>query len=70
MVLYWHLTTDDILYIAEKPPEKIYYDFAKYRKKRIFYLQLSSFSSRNIKKLRKFHLLKSKKTRNIADDYI
>ncbi|MFN8671219.1 MAG: hypothetical protein U0457_03940 [Candidatus Sericytochromatia bacterium] len=63
-------TTNDILYIAEKPPEKFYYDLANKKNKRIFYLPLSRFSNRNLKKLRRFHLLRSKKTRDIADDYI
>lgn len=62
--------TKDILYIANKPPETLYTDYAKQKGKRIFYLPINRFSNRNLKKLKRFHLLRSKETRNIADDYI
>ncbi|MBC7476242.1 MAG: hypothetical protein H7263_18305, partial [Candidatus Sericytochromatia bacterium] len=63
-------TTNGILYIASKPPEPYFYKIAAQKNKKIYYLSLNKFSNRNLKKIKRFHLLKTRKTRNIADDYI
>jgi hypothetical protein len=59
-----------IIYIASKPPDQYYYKIAEQRNKKIYYLPISRFSNRNIRRLKRFHLLKNKATRRIADDYI
>jgi hypothetical protein len=59
-----------ILYISAKPLEAYYYKMAESRNKKLYHVPLSRFSNRNLKKIRRFHLLKSRKTRRIADDYI
>jgi hypothetical protein len=59
-----------ILYVSAKPLDAYYYKMAEVRNKRLFHLPLSRLSNRNLKKIRRFHLLKSRKTRKIADDYI
>jgi len=59
-----------ILYVADKPPSDYFKKLAESKKQKIYYLPLSSLSTRNLRRLRTFHLLKSKSTRKIADDYI
>lgn len=59
-----------IIYVSSTPPESYYYKYAESKGKKIYYIPFTRFSQRNIKKLKTFHLLKSRKTRDIADDYI
>lgn len=60
----------DIIYVSSKVIDPYYLKMAEHKGKRLIHIPLSRFSNRNIKKLKRFHLLKSKNTRRIADDYI
>lgn len=59
-----------IIYVSSVPPDNYYFKYAESKGKKIYYISLSRLSQRNIKKLKTFHLLRTKETRNIADDYI
>jgi hypothetical protein len=60
----------DIIYVSSKEIDPYFTKMAKDKGKRLIHIPLTRFSNRNIKKLKRFHLLKSKNTRKIADDYI
>lgn len=62
--------SDGILYLSSKPPEQYYYKIAESKGKKLYHLPLNRLSNRNLKRIRRFHLLKTKRTRKIADDYI
>ena len=60
----------DIIYVSSKAIDPYFNKAAESRGKRLIHIPLTRFSNRNLKKLKRFHLLKSKNTRKIADDYI
>lgn len=60
----------DIIYVSSKEIDPYFIKMASIKGKRLIHIPLTRFSNRNLKKLKRFHLLKSKNTRRIADDYI
>lgn len=60
----------DIIYVSSKEIDPYFIKMANSKGKRLIHIPITRFSNRNIKKLKRFHLLKSKNTRRIADDYI
>lgn len=60
----------DIIYVGSKEIDPYFINIANSKGKRLIHIPLTRFSNRNLKKLKRFHLLKSKNTRRIADDYI
>ncbi len=60
----------DIIYVSSKAIDSYFNKLAESKGKRLIHIPITRFSNRNLRKLKKFHLLKSKSTRKIADDYI
>lgn len=59
-----------ILYVNSTPPAEYYYNLASQKGKTLFYLPINRVSKKNLKILRRFHLLKNRSTRDIASEYI
>ena len=73
LLLYTAIIYSDdkyIGYIAPNPPSNILNEFAKEKSIEIVYIQLTTFSSETLRKLRHFHVLGNKRLRKIANDYI
>lgn len=59
-----------VAYVAQRAPTQIMRQLAAVYGKRIIHLPLSRFSSRHLKKVRKFHILDGHDVRRYARDYI
>ena len=59
-----------ILYIADHPPRKYFYSLAGVKHRKIIHMPLDNFSKESFKTLRHMHILKGKKIRKIAHNYI
>lgn len=59
-----------ILYLAKEPPDAYYFRMATQYHKTLYFLPMSRVSLRHLKRIQRFHLLREKGTRDIAEDYI
>lgn len=59
-----------IVYVAHKPPRKIFKNFAKRFGKKVIYIPIGQLSPVTLNKLRVFHVLDGHDKRDIADEYI
>ncbi len=59
-----------VVYVAKNPPPSILKAYAARQGKRICFIPMTQFSSRQMKKMQTFHVLQGRHTRDIAGDYI
>ncbi|MGV3523040.1 MAG: hypothetical protein ACO1RX_02390 [Candidatus Sericytochromatia bacterium] len=65
-----HSPRPGILYFAAQAPEAYYFELARSQGKQLYHLPLDRVSARQLKRIRRFHLLGRRETRDVADDYI
>lgn len=59
-----------IVYVAAKPPRKIFKHYAAHFGKKLLYLPIGQLSPVTLNKIRAFHVLDGHHRRLIADEYI